>query len=140
MELITKNGNKKFIINFAGFKNAVKLKNAAADFLLKNGVHKNLGDFKEANIASLLDKVFELLLSAETSDKFNDALFGCLESCIYDETFKINKQLFDDKPEIIEDYYEIVSNCIEVNLRPFFKSLVAELKTRLNQIPETLKL
>lgn len=140
MELTTKNGNKKVIINFAGFKNAVKLKNAAADFLLKNGVLKNLGDFKEANAASLLDRIFELLLSAETSDKFNDALFECLESCIYDETFKINKQLFDDKPEIIEDYYEIVSNCVEVNLRPFFRSLGAELKTRLNQIPETLKL
>ena len=76
-----------------------------------------------------LDKFIDVLISADTSEDFNKALFKCLGRCVYDEFHAITPQFFDDNPEAIEDYYEIVAYCVKVNLTPFFKSLVTALQT-----------
>lgn len=132
MEIITQNGGKTIEIKPASFQDTVNLKKAAAKCLLDAGVIKNL-DFQGFKLASLIDKIAELLFYAETSTEFEKALFECLKSCYINENgvkMKIIPQLFDEKPELREDYYEIVAKCAEVNLRPFFKSLVTEFKTR----------
>lgn len=138
MQIITQNGQKTVEIKAAGFKEAINLKKAVAKSMLDAGIVKNL-DFKGVDITSLIDKFVELLFSAEMSTDFENALFECLKSCYMDENGiknKITRELFDEKPELREDYYEIVSKCVEVNLRPFFKSLVTELKTRFTQMSE----
>jgi hypothetical protein len=89
---------------------------------------------KSLNVTDIFTSISNLIITMDTSDGFEDALFDCLKVCIYDNKFGITSQLFDDKPEIQEDYYEIVSKCCEVNLRPFFKSLYSELLTRLSQM------
>ncbi len=140
MEIITQNSNKTIVIKAASFQDAINLKKAAAKCLLDAQIVKNL-DFQGLDIASLIDKLAEVLFSAEMSDTFEKALFECLKDCYIDENGiknKITQQLFDEKPELREDYYEIVSKCIEVNLRPFFKSLATEFKTRFNQMGKNL--
>lgn len=138
MEITTQNCALTVVIKAASFHDAIGLKKAAAKCLLDAGVIKNL-DFKGLEIASLFDKIAELLFNAETSNEFERALFECLKVCYIEENGiknKITAQLFDEKPEIREDYYEIVAKCVEVNLRPFFKSLLTEFKTRFALIVE----
>lgn len=139
MEIITQNGNKNLTIKAAGFQDAINLKKAVAKCMLDAGVVKNL-ELQGLKLVNLIDKIAELLFSAEMSDDFNKAVFECLKySCIEENGIKnkITPQLFDEKPELREDYYEIVSKCVEVNLSPFFKSLVTEFKTRFNQIAKS---
>lgn len=132
MKFTTQNGQKEVTINEATFKDAAALKKAAMKCLLDTNVIKNIDakGLQNTDITKLFDALFQLIINMDTSDEFESALMECLKSCIYDGFFKITPQLFDDKPEIREDYYEIVSKCCEVNLRPFFKSLVSELKIR----------
>lgn len=140
MEITTQNGNNNVTIKAASFQDAINLKKAVAKCLLDAQVVKNF-DFQGVDMASLLDKVAEILFSAEMSNDFEKALFQCLKDCYIEENGiknKITLQLFDEKPELREDYYEIIAKCIEVNLRPFFKSLVTEFKTRFNQMDKNL--
>lgn len=140
MEIVTQNGNKNITIKAAGFQDAINLKKAVAKCLLDAGVVKNL-ELQGLEFVTLIDKIAELLFSVEMSDDFNKAVFECLKYCYIEENGvknKITPQLFDEKPELREDYYEIVSKCVEVNLAPFFKSLVTEFKTRFNQIAKDL--
>ena len=111
MEIITHNGNKTIDIRPAGFQDAINLKKAVAKCLLDAGVVKNL-DFQGLELTLLIDKIVELLFNAETSNSFEKALFECLKYCYIDENgvkIKITPQLFDEKPELREDYYEIVA-------------------------------
>lgn len=136
MEFITTNGKVEVKIEAALFKDAVNLKKAAMKALkdagLLDGISINIGEN-----TNIINKLSEVLLNLDTSDDFEKAVFDCLKYCIYDfmgKNIKITPQLFDDIPEAREDYYEIVTKCCEVNLRPFFNSLVTELKTRFGQM------
>ncbi len=142
MDLITKNGNKNVIINTATFKNAINLKKSAIKCLQDAEIIKDIGDLSNINIAAMLDKFVDILLNAEISDDFERALFECLQVCYIEDNGiknKITRELFDEQPELREDYYEIVSKCVEVNLRPFFKSLITEFETRFKMKLEDLK-
>lgn len=139
MEFITANTQKKVVINRATFKDASNLKKEVMKCLLTlKGV--DVFNFKMDDKTKVLDLIIELLISADTSEGLERALFGCLKNCLYDEFYAITPEFFDDKPEAIEDYYEIASKCIEVNLRPFGKSLVTEYKARLAQLPQESQL
>lgn len=131
MEFTTQNGNKECMITAASFQDAVNLKKAAMKCLLNVDTLKgiNLDALQGLDTTKVFDALGQLILNMDVSEDFEKAVFDCLSVCMYDFV-KINKQLFDDKPEAREDYYEIVSKCCEVNLRPFFKSLVSELKQR----------
>lgn len=132
MEFVTQNGNKKVEIKEASFKDASNLKKAVMKCLLNTDALKgvNIDSLQGVDSSKLFDSLGQMLINMDTSEEFDKAIMNCLSNCIYDGFFKINEQLFDDKPEAREDYYEIVSKCTEVNLRPFFKSLVSELKQR----------
>lgn len=135
MDIITKNSGKTVEIKPASFQDAINLKKAAAKCLYDAGIVKNL-DFQNIELESLIDKIAELLFCAETSTEVEKALFDCLKSCYIEENGiknKITREIFDEKPELREDYYQIISRCAEENLRPFFKSLVSEFKTRFNR-------
>ncbi len=137
MEFITQNGNVAVDIKPASFKDACNLKKAVGKGLTGKGLFK---DFDTTNLMDIkLDSILQLLVDIDTSDDFEKAVLECLKSCIYDKggkNLKINAQLFDDIPEAREDYYEIITKCVEVNLRPFLKSLVSEFKHRLSTLPE----
>lgn len=128
MEFITQNGQKQVEIKTASFKSASNLKKTAIKNLSLSGI--KLDNISEINGEILFTKLIDLLISLDSSDEFEKALFECLSGCIYDKFYKITPQFFDDKPESREDYYEIVAACCEENLRPFFKSLVSALKQK----------
>lgn len=135
-EFVTKNSKKIVKIIPASFKDAIALKKEMLKSLKDAGIIKGitLDSLKNLEVADIINSVATLLISMDISETFDNALFNCLKVCIYDNKHSITQQLFDDIPELQEDYYEIVSKCCEVNLRPFFKSLVSELSTRLNQL------
>lgn len=133
MEFTTQNGKKAVIINEASFKHAVELKKAVVKCLLKTGI--DINNLQKIDTSKLFNTLCESVIHLDTSDEFDKAVMNCLSECLYGCS-KINEALFDDKPEAREDYYELVTKCCEVNLRPFFKSLVSELKTRF----QTLKI
>lgn len=128
MEFVTQNGQKTVEIKEASFKDASELKKAVVKALSKSGI--DLSNLEKIGTKNLFQTIFDFVINVDTSDDFDKAVMNCLSNCIYDGFFKINENLFNDKPETREDYYEIVSKCCEVNLRPFFKSLVSELKRR----------
>lgn len=141
MEFTTRNTKKSVKIVPASFKDAVNLKKEVLKCLKDAGVIEdmNIDKLKNLNVADLFAGISNVVITMDTSDSFETALFECLKVCIYDEKFAITSQLFDDKPELQEDYYEIITKCCEVNLRPFFKSLYSELSTRLDQVGESFQ-
>lgn len=130
MQFTTQNGQKEVILNTAGFKDATELKKAVMK-ILGNAKLPNFdaNALHSADVGVIVNLITQLIFSADSSDEFENAVFKCLAQSHYDKK-QINIQLFDDMPEAREDYYEIISKCCEVNLRPFFKSLVSECKTR----------
>lgn len=88
---------------------------------------------KEIDFVGVIEFIKNTLIGIDTSDEFNDAVFACLKYCTYNNVYKIDEALFDNDqvPEAREDYYEIIYTCIEENLRPFMKSLVATWKTHI---------
>jgi len=136
MEFVTENGKKRVEINEASFRDAVNLKKAAFKCLLKMPDFSSLDvtTLEGINTSKLFESLAQLIINIDTSDEFDNAIMKCLSCCVYDGFYKIDENLFNDKAEAREDYYEIVSKCAEVNLRPFFKSLVSELKQRFKAI------
>lgn len=139
MEFITQNGNKECIITAASFKDAVNLKKAVMKCLLNVDTLKgvNLDNLQGLDSTKIFDALGKLIVNMDVSEDFEKAVFSCLSICLYNG-FKINMQLFDDFAEAREDYYEIISKCCEVNLNPFLKSLVSELKQRFQKMIENI--
>ena len=140
MQFITQNGQKEAVINTASFKDAANLKKAAMKCFLNIDTLKsiNLDTLHGLDSTKVFDALGQLIVNIDVSDDFERAVFACLGNCTYDG-FKINMQLFDDFAAAREDYYELISKCCEVNLSPFFKSLVSELKHRFKSLTENIQ-
>lgn len=132
----TNTGNK-VIINCAKTREVQRLKQVILNEIKKNPIGiKLVGQGvsaleKELDFTGVLDFIKDTLISIDTSDEFNEAIFNCLQYCTYKTVYKINEELFDNDevPEAREDYYEIIVACVEENLRPFVKSLISAWKT-----------
>lgn len=119
---------KKIVINCASMKNAKRLRKALANELLKVNIDvgnpKDLSElnstFKDTN--KWLNIFKEILLGLETSEDFDNVINDCMKECTYDNIM-ITEDLFDDKPEIREDYDRIVMEVVKENLRPFLKGV-----------------
>lgn len=135
-EFISQNSGKKIKIIPAPFKSAMKLKVEAMKCLKDAGVLRGIKNFDNIQLPALFRELANLIISLDTSDGFNNAVMECLSVCICDTTHALTEQYFNDTPALWEDYYEIVTKCVEVNLRPFFKSLVSELQIRFPQTEE----
>lgn len=119
---------KKIVINCASMKNAKRLRKALANELLKVNIDvgnpKDLSElsntFKDTN--KWLNIFKEILLGLETSEDFDNVISDCMKECTYDNIM-ITEDLFDDKPEMREDYDRIVMEVVKENLRPFLKGV-----------------
>ena len=143
-ECTTVNGNAELILNEATFADCLTLQSVIMEETkkLKVDIGEIEIDFGGSSVSSLLDSIKDLFLNLMTSEKFDRIVFQCLKNCTYNG-IKITKQLFDDVPEARADYYQIIKECVEINLRPFLKSLTSQLSTLLptmtsdNQVSDT---
>ena len=101
----------------ASFEAAFELKRAVFSVIQKSGLtFEGLLD-SENN----LDAVVSLILQIDTDRQVYDALWPCLERCLYKRE-KITKALFEDV-KMREHYYTIVAKCLEENVMPFIGGL-----------------
>lgn len=131
-ECTTVNGNAELILNEATFADCLILQSVIMEEAkkLKVDIGEIELDFGGASVSNLLDSIKDLFLNLMTSEKFDRIIFKCLSYCTYNNV-KITKQLFDDVPESRADYYQIIKECVEINLAPFLKSLTSQLSTLL---------
>lgn len=109
-------------INLAIKKSGVELSKVDIEQLFSGSKSEMLTSVKSGALDSLLD----LVLSVDSDDEVEKALFKCLERCTYNGE-KITKDTFEDV-EARGDYYEIVIHCLKENLAPFFRPLLSKLK------------
>lgn len=129
MKTCTTVNNAELVINEASFAEALELQTVLFEEAKK--INLNISDIEinslgTASIVGLLDCSKDLFLNLMTSSRFQSILYKCLKYCTYDD-ISITKQLFEDKPEARADYYEIIKECLEINLAPFIKSLTSQL-------------
>ena len=122
MEFETKNSvNVK--INMADFTSSMKLKKAIVEAVKESGL-----DISSVDITNLksgaINSIIQAILTADSSDKVEDAIFKCLARCTYNGE-KITKDIFEPL-EARENYYEIIIACLKVNLSPFFVPLFSK--------------
>lgn len=129
-ECTTVNGNATLVLNEATFADCIILQSVIMEEAKK--LKLDIGDMdislNVSSMSNLLDNIKDLFFGLMTSDKFDRIIFKCLGSCTYNGV-KITKQLFDDMPEARQDYYQIIKECVEINLNPFLKSLTSQLST-----------
>lgn len=118
----------KVVINVADFKSSMALKNAIASELSRGqfslgSLDGDIEGFLEMD-TSKLEPLLKGALLLDSSEKVNEALFKCLIRCTYNGA-KITEETFEAE-EARADYYEIVLECLKVNLMPFMKSLVSK--------------
>lgn len=135
MKIKTQNG-VDLVIEPADFISAMKLKNAVLKAVKESGVDVSKIDLEKINAASL-QPIIEVVLSADTSEDVEKAIFKCLERCTYNGE-RIIRETFEPV-EAREDYYEIVIACLKENLAPFFKNLISKLKSLTPKVSDNQK-
>ncbi len=129
------NSGARIVINPASFKEATALKKCIEKELINaklpfdigkvSGLAEAKDELNKYGLTDLLEIAKNVVLSCDTSEEFEKALFDCLKHCTYDNV-QIREQLFDDIPDAREDYYTIVFECIKENVLPFFKGLLSK--------------
>ncbi len=131
---------KKIIINPAPAADAFALKNAIHAKLhipkinldeLKKGKGNISDKIKDMDVSEILATLAENILTLDSDKDVNAALMGCLIRCTYDSE-KIVLGTFDNI-EAREDYYEIIEQCVRINLVPFYKGLISKWKAMLQK-------
>lgn len=136
-EFNAQNTGNRVVINVATLNEVKKLKQVIVSEMSKHPLGLKIAGGndileREVDISGILEFVKNVVLKVECSDDFDEAIFDCLKHCTYKTTHQITKDLFESDKciEAREDYYEIVFECIEENLRPFIKSLISTFKTK----------
>lgn len=112
MEFETQSGATA-VITAGSWKECMALWNAVQRQLVSSG-----GFTLNETMQNLAMKVY-------TAPAVYDALSACLKRCTYNGQ-KITDDIFEDA-DARRDYYQIVTACLEENMRPFFETLPAQL-------------
>ena len=95
--------------------------------LLKKAIQKEVNfDTADINQKWFIEQIFKI----DGSDVFEAALWACLRHCSYTpkgspdaEVLRIDQTMMD-RPELRQDYVEIVTACVKENLGPLVESLL----------------
>lgn len=120
MSEITVPSGSKVVINVGGFEDTIALKNAIIREASKNGALGSL------NFSSDISKLASLAALVDSSPEVYAAIWPCLSRCTYDGE-KITKKTFEPV-EARKDFYDIVIECVKVNVTPFFESVLSKFK------------
>ena len=134
MEFTTENG-AAIKINVADFMTSMKLKKAVVEAVKESGT--DIANIDLDNLkAGAIDSILQVILSCDSSEKVNEAIFKCLARCTYNSE-KITKDTFEPL-EARENYYEIVIACLKENLSPFFNPLLLKLNNLQSKIASNI--
>ncbi len=122
------NGDFKF--HDSDFLTAMKLKRAVTVAVKESGVDITSIDLDNLKLASI-NAIGQMVLAADSSEQVEKAVFVCLKRCLYNGE-KITPETFEPI-EARKDYYEIIIECLQGNLSPFFEPLFLKLKKLLGQ-------
>lgn len=127
-EIVTISGAKA-VINVAPFKTAMALKNAITSELAKSGIDLQVliekQNQKESDVKVDLKSIISAVLAVDSSPVVYAAIFECLARCSYNDE-KITEKTFE-ADAARGDYYQIVLECVQANLLPFFMALASRL-------------
>lgn len=115
MSEFTAKSGAKIIINDADWKDAKALK-----MVLQNEISKL--DLKGIDLKTDAAVLIGMVMRVDSSPALDAALWPCLARSTR-EGSKITESLFQDDLKARADYYEIMLECITVNMRPFVASL-----------------
>lgn len=113
MKEFTAKSGATIVINVAPWDDAKRLKGAILREVANAGVKID----KEADVSSLVSAV----LTVDSSDFVDRALGPCLARCTRNSA-KIVSSTFDSE-EARQDYYQIIIECVMVNMRPLVDGL-----------------
>lgn len=93
----------------------------------------SLDNFLQQDVETIIPLLQQIICKLEGSKVFSDLVYKLLECCTINN-IPVTRQLFDDKPQLREDYYELKWEVVKFNLAPFFKRLSGKL---LKPLPTT---
>lgn len=114
---------KPLRITMASFSNAMALKKAVERAIKQEKLEFSF-DVKSLS-EDAMPSLIQLLLSVDSSDAVEDALFACCASSIFGADSaqeKVTRDFFE-KEEHRQYYYPIMIEILKVNLGPFFATL-----------------
>lgn len=83
-------------------------------------------EFLAQDLETILPLLQQVICELEGSEEFNNIVYNLLRVCTYNGIV-ITRQLFNDKPELREDFYTLKIEVIKFNLSPFLKNLSGRL-------------
>lgn len=120
MSELTVPSGAKVVINVGDFEDTIALKNAIMREASKSGALIGL------NLSSDISKLASLAAVVDSSPEVYVAMWPCLSRCTYNGE-KITKKTFEPV-EARKDYYDIVIECVKVNVTPFFESVLSKFR------------
>ena len=112
-------------IEKALLKNNIKISDCIDDLQGLAGELKTNGASSLASMnISALEKIFEVIVSLDSDDNVEEAIYACFTRCHRDNK-NITIETFEDI-EARQDYYIIKKEVLMANIVPFFASLFAK--------------
>lgn len=118
-DLIVSSG-AKVVINVADFEDTIALKNSIVREASKNVA------LDAISLSSDIARLAVLAATVDSSPEVYAAIWPCLSRCTYNGE-KITKKTFEPV-EARKDYYDILIECVKVNVSPFFESVLSKFK------------
>lgn len=131
---LTSSKGLPIILNYADIQDVeelIQLIAKKAKELNLESVVRSLTSFEEfcqQDVQTLLPLLQQIICDLESSKEFNAIVYNLLRVCTFNGIV-ITQQLFNDKPELREDYYTLKIEVVKFNLAPFLKKLSGKLQT-----------
>lgn len=131
---LTSSKGLPIVLNYADMQDVeelIQLIAKKAKELNLESVVRSLTSFEEfcqQDVQTLLPLLQQIICDLESSKEFNTIVYNLLRVCTFNGVV-ITQQLFNDKPELREDYYTLKIEVVKFNLAPFLKKLSGKLQT-----------
>lgn len=131
---LTSSKGLPIVLNYADMQDVeelIQLIAKKAKELNLESVVRSLTSFEEfcqQDVQTLLPLLQQIICDLESSKEFNAIVYNLLRVCTFNGIV-ITQQLFNDKPELREDYYTLKIEVVKFNLAPFLKKLSGKLQT-----------
>lgn len=131
---LTSSKGLPIVLNYADMQDVeelIQLIAKKAKELNLESVVRSLTSFEEfcqQDVQTLLPLLQQIICDLESSKEFNTIVYNLLRVCTFNGIV-ITQQLFNDKPELREDYYTLKIEVVKFNLAPFLKKLSGKLQT-----------